>query len=98
MQVLDVRLLRLPEQNVAGLCIGSAVSCCMIGDLQKKLKGAVCMNHMRLALLHGSEAQCQKESEMAILRRTERSMVRQCVEYSSKIKEIYIFDVHVGFE
>ena len=28
------------------------------------------------AILHGSEAWCLKESEMGILRRTERSMVR----------------------
>ena len=29
----DVRLLRLPNQDVFGLSIGCAVSCCMAGDL-----------------------------------------------------------------
>ena len=29
--VEDVRLLRLPEQDVGGLSLGSVVSCCMTG-------------------------------------------------------------------
>ena len=41
-----------------------------------KLKLAVYKSYVRPAILHGSEAWCVKESEMAILRRTEGSMVR----------------------
>ena len=41
-----------------------------------KLKGAVHRSYVRPTILHGSEAWCMKESEMVILRRTERSMVR----------------------
>ena len=40
-----------------------------------KLKGAVYKSYIRPAILYGSEAWCLKESEMGILRRTERSMV-----------------------
>ena len=40
------------------------------------LKGAVYKCYVRPAILYGSEAWCLKESEMKILRRTERSMVR----------------------
>ena len=39
------------------------------------LKGAVYRSYVSLAILYGSEAWCLKESEMKILRRTERSMV-----------------------
>ena len=38
--------------------------------------GAVYKSYVRPAILYGSEAWCLKESEMGILRRTERSMVR----------------------
>ena len=31
-QVVDVRLLWLSEKDVGGLCLGSVVSCCMLGD------------------------------------------------------------------
>ena len=41
-----------------------------------KLKGAVHKSYVRPALLYGSETRRQKESEMLILQRTERSMVR----------------------
>ena len=41
-----------------------------------ELKGAVHKSYIRPAILHGSEAWCPKESEMGILQRTERSMVR----------------------
>ena len=41
-----------------------------------KLKGAVCRNYVRQAILCESETWCLKESEMGILRRTDRSMVR----------------------
>ena len=37
---------------------------------------AVHKSYIRPAILHGSEAWCQKESEMGILRRTEISTVR----------------------
>ena len=43
------------------------------------LKGAVCNSYVRPvvpAVLYGSDALCLKESEMGVLRRTERSMVR----------------------
>ena len=44
--------------------------------LPLKLKGAVYKNYVRPAILYGSETWCMKDSEMGILRRTERSMVR----------------------
>ena len=34
------------------------------------------MSYVRLTILYGSKAWCLKESEMGIMRRTERSMVR----------------------
>ena len=40
------------------------------------LKEAVHKSYVRLAMLYGSEAWCLKESEMGILRRAERSIVR----------------------
>ena len=39
------------------------------------LKGAVYKSHVRLAMLHGSEAWCLIKGEMGILQRTEISMV-----------------------
>ena len=42
----------------------------------ERLKVAVYKRYVRPVLLYGSEAWCLKESEMGILRRTERSMVR----------------------
>ena len=53
-----------------------------------RLKGAVYKSYVRPAILYGSEAWCLKESEMRILRRTERSTVEQCVEYSSKTDKV----------
>ena len=41
-----------------------------------RLKGAVYISYVRPVILHGSEAWCLKESEMGMLRRTERSMVK----------------------
>ena len=41
-----------------------------------KLKGAVYGSYVRPAILHESEAWCLKESEIGILQRTERSVVR----------------------
>ena len=41
-----------------------------------RLKRTVYGSYVRPAILYGSEAWCLKESEMGILRRTERSMVR----------------------
>ena len=41
-----------------------------------KLKGADHRSYIRPAILHRCEVWCLKESEMQILQRTERSMVR----------------------
>ena len=41
-----------------------------------RLKGDVYESYVRPAILYGSEAWCLKESEMGILQRTERSIVR----------------------
>ena len=41
-----------------------------------KRKGMVYWSYVRLAMLYGSERWCLRENEMAILRRTERAMVR----------------------
>ena len=41
-----------------------------------KLDEAVYKSNVRPAILYGSEAWCLKESEMGILQRAERSMVR----------------------
>ena len=41
-----------------------------------KLKGMVYRSCVRSAMLYGSETWCLRENEMAILRRTERAMVR----------------------
>ena len=45
-----------------------------------KLKGSVYKSYIRPAILYGSEAWCLKESEMIILRRIERSIVRAMCE------------------
>ena len=41
-----------------------------------KTKGKVYNGYVRSAMLYGSEAWCLREKEMAILRRTERAMIR----------------------
>ena len=41
-----------------------------------KMKGKVYKSCVRSAMLHGSEAWCLKEKEMAVLRRTERAKIR----------------------
>ena len=41
-----------------------------------KLKGMLYRSCVRSAMLYGSETWCLRENEMAILRRTERAMVR----------------------
>ena len=61
-----------------------------------KLKGAVYMNYVGLAILYGSEAWCLKESEMGLLQRIEISMVRAMC--GVQLKDRNRFDVHVGFE
>ena len=48
----------------------------LYGRFSLRLKGAVHKNNIRPAILYGSEAWCLKESEMGILQRTERTMVR----------------------
>ena len=51
------------------------------------LKQAVYKSYVRPAKLNAGETWCLWESEMGILQRTVRSMVRaMCVEYSSKIE------------
>ena len=44
--------------------------------LSLRMKGMVYQSCVRSAKLYGSETWCLRESEMAILRRTERAMVR----------------------
>ena len=58
---------------MGGLSLGSAMSCCMAGDFISSRKGLL-ISYVRPAILHGSKAWCLKESDMGILRRTERSM------------------------
>ena len=41
-----------------------------------RLKGAVYKSYVRSVILYGCETWCLKESEMVMLQRTERSMVR----------------------
>ena len=41
-----------------------------------KMKGKVYKSCVRSAMLYGSEAWCLREKEMAILRRTDRAMIR----------------------
>ena len=41
-----------------------------------KVKGMVYGSCVRVAMLYGSETWCLRENEIAILRRTERAMVR----------------------
>ena len=41
-----------------------------------KMKGKVYKSCVRSAVLHGSEAWCSREKEMAVLRRTQRAMIR----------------------
>ena len=41
-----------------------------------KVKGVVYWSCVRSAMLYGCETQCLRENEMAILKRTERAMVR----------------------
>ena len=50
----------------------------------QKRKGASYKSYLRPAILYGSEAWCLKQSEMGILRRTERSMVRAMCEVQLK--------------
>ena len=46
------------------------------GEFSLKTKGMVYQSCVRLAMLYGSEICCLRENEMAILRRTERAMMR----------------------
>ena len=41
-----------------------------------RMKGMVYRSCVRSAMLYGSEAWCLRETEMAILKRTERAMVK----------------------
>ena len=52
------------------------------------------MSYVRPEILYGSEAWCLKESELGILRRTEKTMVRaMCGVQLKDRKRIYGFDV-----
>ena len=52
----------------------------LYGRFLLRLKWALYKSHVRSAILYGSEARCIKVSEIGILRRIERSMVRaMCV-------------------
>ena len=53
-----------------------------------KLEGAVHKGYVRPARLYVSEAWCLKESEMGILQRPERSMVRAICEVQLKDRKI----------
>ena len=57
---------------MGGLSLGSAVSYC-VRRFPLKVKGIF---YKRPAILYVRVAWCQRESEMGILQRTERSMVR----------------------
>ena len=49
----------------------------MLGNgFPPRMKGKVYHCCIRSAILHGSEAWCLKENEKAVLRRTERAIVR----------------------
>ena len=52
-----------------------------------KMKGAVYKSYVSLAILYGSEAWCLKESEMGILGKTEKSMVRAMCGVQRKDRE-----------
>ena len=54
-----------------------------------RLKGAVCKSYVRPIILYGSEARCLNESEMEIVRRMERSMVRAMCGVQIKDREKY---------
>ena len=60
-----------------------------------KMKGKVYRCCVRLAILYGSETWCLKENEKAILRRTERAVVRS---QSGRQKEDGRTDGYVGVE
>ena len=55
---------------MGGLCFGNVVSYCVKSDFLLS-----CKSYVRLVILYGSRAWCLEESEMGIMRRTERSMV-----------------------
>ena len=59
-----------------------------------RMKEMVYQSCVRSATLYGNEARCLRESEMAILRRTERAMARSMF----GVKEYGGADGDVGFE
>ena len=61
-------------------------------------KGVVYISFVMPKILYGSESWCLIESQMEILRRTERSMVSTMCGLHLRDRKIYRFDVHVGFE
>ena len=92
MEVLcdEVETMKGDKLNASGGCETAATSRVRIGWMKfrecgellrgrkfsLRLKGMVYQNFVRSAMLYGSEAWCLRESETAILRRTERAMVR----------------------
>ena len=54
-----------------------------------RLNGAVCKSCVRPKILYGSEAWCLKVSQMGILHRTERSMVRTMCEVQLEDRKRY---------
>ena len=62
-----------------------------------KMKGKIYRSCVRSAMLYGSEAWCLREKEMAILRRTERAMIRaMCGCEAIRSKKQGGVDGHVG--
>ena len=65
-----------------------------------KVKGMVYRSCVRVAMLYGSETWCLKENEIAILRRTERAIVRaMCgAKLMEKKRTEDLMEIHVGIE
>ena len=64
-----------------------------------KLKDALYKSYVKPSILYGSKAWGLKESELGILRRTERSMVRAIFGVQLKdIKKSHGLDVNIAFE
>ena len=51
-----------------------------------------------MAILHGSEAWCMKKNEMRIIHRTAIHGDSNVWSIAQRQKNVYRFDVHVGFE
>ena len=71
-----MRLLCLPKQGLCFLCLREGGELLYGWRYHVRLKRVVYKSYVWPAILYGSEAWCLMESEIGILRRTERSMVR----------------------